>query len=373
MNLLRQRTVALELPRPAMLFVLFLLISGDLRADDSQHEILFFTSVDAFDNFSLSDPDLGETFMRPAVDILYSYSGDRFRFLGEYLWSSHESELERLKLGWQAGDNTMLWFGRFHSSAKFWTSEYHHGQFMQTSITRPSIDEWEDESGPIPSHLTGFSIEHESLRKDETAIDYVFSVGLAPKFSGEELQPYDMLDPESGHGLSINYRMAYRPDIFSDSQFGFMVGGNDINVVSESNPALAELNDIQQLTIGIFADWRWKEWRVLANAMHFESELNYVDETIDDDFFAAYLQIEYGASEDWTVFGRVDYSSGEDQSQYLLLLPSFVAHRHMIGVRWDFLHLQSLALEVAETSSQSETVDHDTFKEARFQWSAVFP
>ena len=373
MMLLVLRIPARERLRRMTLVLALCFASHAVHADDPQHEFLLFPSVETFDSQDHSSPDRNDSFVRPSISVLYSYSGKRFRVLGEYLWSSTEAELERLKFGWQAGDNTMWWFGRFHSTAKFWTSEYHHGQFMQTSITRPSVEEWEDESGPIPSHVTGLSFEHTSPRANETAMNYGLSVGMAPKFVKDRLSPYDMLDPESDHGLSYNARLAYRPSIFSDKQIGLLVGWNDINVDPDSSPALTDLNDIEQLTISVFADWSWGDWRVLANAVQFDNTLNYSTGKVDDEFLAGYLQLEYKTSDDWTVFGRVDSSSGEDNSPYLSMLPEFISHRHMLGVRWDFHDIQSLAMEVADASWQGDFSSHDSFKEIRFQWSAVFP
>ena len=352
----------------------FLSFSWSCQAyGQSQQEWLFFTSVDAFKNTSGSNPDIEDSFVRPTLDVLYSYSGDKFRFLGEYLWSSEENELERLKAGWQSGDNTMLWFGRFHSTAKYWTSEYHHGQFLQTSITRPIIDEWEDESGPMPSHITGLSLEHQSMRLDESALNHAFSVGLAPQFIGQELAPFDLLDPESGHDIAVNYRIAYNPGVLSLNQFGLATAWNEINVVSDSNPDLVDLNHIRQFTIGLFADWNWDKWRLLANIVYFNHDMQYVDESLEDEFAAGYLQAEYAVSENWTIFGRTENGFNEDESLYLRLLPAFIAHRNMLGVRWDFASFQSFTMEVADTSAQGDGDSHNNFKEIRVQWSAVFP
>jgi hypothetical protein len=353
---------------------LFLLVGGSHPAfGQSQQELLFFTSVDAFENTSGTTPNVEDSFVRPAVDVLYSYSGDKFRFLGEYLWSSEESELERFKAGWQLSGNTMFWLGRYHSTAKFWTSEYHHGQFLQTSITRPSVDLWEDESGPMPSHITGFSLEHESTSANESAIDYAFSVGLGPQFEGQQLVPFDLLDPGSGHDAAFNYRMVYRPSIISPNQFGLATAWNEINVISESNPALADLNHIRQVTIGVFADWSWDKWRLLANIIYFNNDMQHVDESQKDEFVAGYVQAEFELSQSWTIFARVDSAFNEDDSPYLRLLPGFIAHRNMIGARWDFAGFQSFTMEIADTSVQGDGLSHNRFKEVRVQWSAVFP
>lgn len=339
----------------------------------SQQDFLLFTSIDAFKITSGSVTGLDNSFVRPTIDFLYSYSGDRFRFLGEYLLSNDENELERLKAGWQMGDNSMIWLGRFHSSAKYWTSEYHHGQFLQTSITRPSIDEWEDESGPMPSHITGLSLQHRSLIASDSSINYTFSVGLAPQFSDEELVPFDLLNPESGHDLGLTFGMQFKPKVLSESQFGLLMAWNDINVVSESNPALANLNRIKQFTLGLSADWSRGPLRLISSFVYFNNDMQYVDGSVEDDFIAGYLQAEYKTAKDWTIFGRGDLAFDEDQSPYLSLLPVFIAHRNMLGLRWDFKDLQSLAMEIADSSSQGNGLSHQNFKEVRVQWSAVFP
>ncbi len=358
--------------RTALVFAMCV-VAHTVHADESQHELLFFASVDVFDTFDVGNPEVEDTFARPVLDILYSYSGGRFRVLGEYLWSSHEAELERLKFGWELREDTMLWFGRMHTTSKFWTSEYHHGQFTQPTITRPSLEEWEDESGPLPSHVTGLSLEHSITRADESAVHMGFSIGFAPRFVDDELQAHDMLDPESGHGGSISAKVGYRPNLFSSNQFGFLASWNDINVDRESNPVLSDLIDINQLAYGIYGDWTWEKWRLLGSIVRFENDLRYTATETNDKFTSGYVQVEYQTAKDWTVFGRTDNGFGEDNSTYLRLLPAFVAHRHMLGARWDYADFQSLTLEAADTSQQSADQGHDTFKEIRLQWSAVFP
>lgn len=346
---------------------------GDEVRAESQQDILFFTSVDAFKNTTGTDPAIDDSYVLPAVDVLYSYSAGKFRFLAEYLWSSEENELERMKAGWQTGNNTMLWFGRFHSPAKYWTTEYHHGKFLQTSITRPGVEEWEDDSGPLPSHITGLFLTHESFRPNETAINYSLSVGLGPKLDGQELVPFDLLDPESGHDVSFNYRMAYKPNVVSPNQFGILTAWNEIEVVSGSNPDLADLDHIRQITIGFFVDWNWDKWRLLSSFVYFNNDMQYVDAPQKDEFISGYVQAEYQAANDWTIFGRTENSFNEDTSAYLRVLPAYISDRIMIGVRWDFASFQGLSAEIADTRTMGDDFTHINYGEVRIQWSAVFP
>lgn len=351
----------------------FILASSQVVRADSQHDMLVFLSAQQFEKFSASDPGLEDSDLGGTADFLYTFNSDNFRFLAEYIWTDTESEMERLQGAWVIDDNTMLWLGRFHAISNYWTTEYHHGQYMQTSISRPGLEEWEDESGPMPSHITGAWFEHQFSIKTQSAINFGLTAGLAPKFEGQELLPFDVLDPTSGHDLGVSTRIAYRPDVLSTNQVGLTIAYNDIAVESESNPNLADMDAIRQVTIGLFTNWRWNEWALSSNLMYFDIELQYLSGDVNDDFMLGYVQAEYEATENWTLFGRVELGHGEDDSEYLQLLPAVIAHRHMLGVRWDFADSNALTIEIADTSTPTENDGHDNFKELRFQWSAVFP
>ena len=344
-----------------------------LAQEGGQHEFLLFPSIDGFESMDESDPSVKDSHTRASAGVLYSYAGDHFRFLGEYLWSTHESELERLQAGWAVADTAFLWVGRFHSPARFWMSEFHHGQYMQTSITRPSLEQWEDDNGSSPSHITGLLYEFEQIRPDDSAVEYVVSAGLAPRFSGDELVPYDFLDPQSGHGLSVNGRLAFRPRYFDSTVFGVSASWNEINVEPETVPGFAGLDRIDQLTIGLFANWQWQDFRLISSLVYFRNDMRSAGGSVRDDFTLAYVQPEYELSDDVTLFGRIDTGLDEDNSIYLRLLPGFLSHRNMLGVRWDFADFQALTLEIADASVQGAEDSHVHFKEFRLQWSAVFP
>lgn len=353
---------------------IFLLAStgwSQLARGAPQQDLLFFLSAEGYENLSSSVAGIEDSFLRPSADILYTTNSDKFRFLGEYFLSSKESELERLQAGWQVGDQAMVWLGRFHNISNFWSTEFHHGQFMQTSISRPGLAKWEDDGGPTVSHITGLLLEYEYARSDESALAFEFAAGLGPKLISQEMQPFDLLDPQSGHDLSLSYRMAYRPDVLSTSQIGLTMGWNEIQVESASNPNLANLRDIQQLTISLFADWRWANYRLITDWTYFNNKLRPVNSAVTDEFVLGYLQVEYQASRDWTLFGRGETGFGEDNSPFLSLLPPYAVDRYMLGVRWDLADTHSLALEIADVSTQGSNSTRNNFKELRVQWSTV--
>jgi len=360
--------------RPLFVVLLAGLLSLSVPAHaDSEQDFLFFPSIEGFERFSDSDPANDGFEDHVMADFLYTLNSDRFRLLAEYFWSNKESELERLQAAWLISDETTIWAGRFHSISNYWASEFHHGVYLQTTISRPGLDEWEDNSGPMPSHITGLQLDQLFELQDGAGLKFGLVAGVAPTFAGEELVPFDMLDSNSGNESAFEARLIYQPQMLSGSQIGLSAARNEIAVDSSSSPDLADLDNIRQVTVGVFIDWEWAKWHLLTNWVYFDIDMDYVDARIKDDFVLAYVQAEFDASDKWTLFARSEFGFDEDDSPYLRLLPAFVAHRHMLGARWDFADSQALTAEIADTSTQGDDFTHDSFKELRLQWSAVFP
>ena len=346
---------------------------GTPTVAEMQHELLFFPSVDGFDTFSESESSVEDSYTRAALDMIYSFSGNRFRLLGEFLWSSDEAEFERLQAGLRVDGNTFAWAGRFHAPAKFWNSEYHHGQFLQTSITRPALEEWEDDGGTQPAHVTGLLLESEHQRDDESVLGFAASVGFAPVFEDGGLEAYELLEETSDHGLSLNLRVGYRPQYLSSTQFGIVAAWNELNVRHELIPAPDQPESIDQASLGVFGDWRRDDFRLLASVVYFDNTLKFSTRSVDDTYLLGYAQLEYEANSAVTVFGRAESGIDQDDSAYLALFDAFITDRYMLGARWDVVEYHSLTLEFANTTNGAGPDGSRDFNEYRLQWSAVFP
>jgi hypothetical protein len=344
------------------MMILGMVMGGQAVGAEKPHDLVLFTSIEAFDLFDSSYPELEEYETRYTADVLYTYSGSRFRALAEFIASSHENEMERLQAGWMIDDRTALWAGRFHSVSKFWTSEFHHGQFLQNSISRPKLEEWEDEQGPMPSHITGLWFERKFGSENTAEWSVAAAVGHA----------LDVLDPESGHKGAANLSVTFRPEVLSTTQWGFMASWSDIAVDSVLTPGFEGINSVHQTTAGFFGDWTGQAWRVMGYAAWFDNELRYLDRRESDNFVLGYLQVEYSRREDWTLFGRAEFGPDQGSSRFLQMLPEFLANRQMLGARWDFRHNHSLTVEVAQTGRSGGDPPRVRFRELRFQWSAVF-
>jgi len=354
--------------RPLAGIIVSLLAIPSQAGENAQHEFLFFPSVELFDNTGLDDELFDSAGNIVTAGFMYSYSGNRLRFMAEYVLSTEESEIERLTAGWLFGEQTMLWVGRFHQPSKYWTTEHHHGQYLQTSISRPGIEEWEDEGGPIPTHITGLLLETGQIRKDSSGFQFAVSAGFAPILTEDGLEPVEPLDPSSDHGPAFNFRLAYLPDYFGNNQFGILGGWNDVEIDSDNSPSQLGTESVEQLQLGVYLDWRWEQLRFISNVNYLEYKHIRADGNITDDVWSGYIQAEYAINSYWTVYGRHENSSGENDTEFIRLIPKFISHRNLFGVRWDIATSHALTLEIADT----ETVTSD-FGQYRLQWSAVFP
>lgn len=335
---------------------------------EGQQELLFFLSGGPTYHQVTSEDGIQENDFILGADIIYSYLKRDFRFLAEYILSTEESELERLQLGWQADENVMGWIGRFHSPARYWNAAYHHGQYLQTSITRPLSEKFEDEGGVLPTHVTGLMLEIEHELRAGNSIQTIASFGTAPVIGEQELIPFDLLDTSSEHETSVDLRVAYLPDQLGDNQVGLIF--NWSNLVVDGN-LIAEqqgLQRVEQGIVGVYIDWRSQDWRILSNLTHVTNNMIKQVQDQTENFTLGYFQAEYELDQEWNIFGRAEDINGVENSEYLELFPSAIIERQMLGLRFDFYRNHALTLELSNIYTQSAD-----FGQAWLQWSAVLP
>jgi hypothetical protein len=370
---LKRKTISTcHLIRPVI--VLMALLGATQAWPEGQHDLLLFLSAGPTYNEVTPEQSPDGSDFAAAADVVYSYTFKRFRFLGEYVATTHESELERFKFGWQTGEDTTGWIGRFHSPSRYWNAIYHHGQYLQTSITRPLIEQFEDDGGVLPTHITGFMFDTSSNLKRESGLQTVFSFGAAPVIGENALEPFDLLEPDSDHGAAVDLRLAFLPDMLGDNQVGIILSWADLKVDENLTAEQLGLLRVEQYTIGAYLDWRWEDWRILTSVAYVDNQDELQTQTLKDDFVSGYIQAELNFHQNWILYGRLEESSGSEDSLYLTLFPNTIADRQVLGLRFDFAKLQALTLEVSRTIEfTGEDTQSDRFGQALLQWSTVLP
>ena len=342
-------------------------------ARDARHDVLVFVSARASEtSAAVKQTYLDDNEFTPSADLFYTRNGERFRFLAEYLLTDDEHDLERLQVGWQLSEATRLWVGRFHQSANYWNTEHHHGQFLQTSIYRPAIEEFEDTGSLLPSHTTGILLEHRREFGNGAGLQLSFSAGLTGTLEGNpnpQIEPFNLLHMQSGHGNSVSVRVGLFPEVLGENQIGFSFGRHMLNAASDM--ALAPqwqpgVDAIDLNTLGLYGVWSHARWRFVGATNRVGSQPRGGLGGSQTHFAATYGQVEYRMPGAWTVFSRIEHTAGS--TDYTRLFPLFLRAQALVGVKALLSRKHALTVEIGNAATQAER-----FHRVSVQWSAVFP
>ena len=67
------------------------------------------------------------------------------------------AEVERMILRFDHSDRLKVSFGRYHTPINYWNTAFHHGQWLQTTITRPEMIQFGGRF--LPVHFVGALVE----------------------------------------------------------------------------------------------------------------------------------------------------------------------------------------------------------------------
>jgi hypothetical protein len=306
------------------------------------------------------------------ADVVLGLTKHQFRVFGEFFAAPSESDLERFQVGFEFVPETVLWVGRFHQPASAWNTEHHHGQYLQTDITRPYIERWEDEQGIIPQHITGAFLESRQSIGGDRAIQLSGGIGAGPALTNTSMDPISLIRSNPGrHGLSVTGRVAYLPEYVGASSVGLLFGHHDFD--ASSAPALH--SSYANLTVyGAYIDWTVERWRVVGADYYVNVALDRT--TRNESFMSGYLQVERQLPGRFTVFSRLESSARMQQSRYVDLFNhdledgslEIALRRQALGVRWDYARRQALTLELSHIVSLQQQSN-----QVRVQWSAAIP
>ncbi|MEZ5500637.1 MAG: hypothetical protein R3E77_14590 [Steroidobacteraceae bacterium] len=351
--------------------VLGLLVALPVAAADHQHamgQLLFFPSIELRDNGAAGEAGFETSDAVASVDILGSAGFGKFRVLGEFVASTDESDLERFQIGWEPLPDTLIWIGRFHQPASFWNSDHHHGQFLQTAITRPAAERWEDLGGIIPQHVEGLMIESRRALRNEAGLFIAFAAGISPLVGDLALQPAEIIQNRTGPDLAAYAaRIDYLPHQLGENRLSLSVAHNEVGKTGDLIASTA-FDHIDQWLYGASVNWNVGDLRILGTLYWLDTVLVDAVDPRHDGLLIGYLQIEAPINDRLAAFARHEQMGQAPDSRYLRLFPDVVTRRSAAGLRFALSRRNALSLELADT-----TTLQDDFFEARLQWSAAFP
>jgi len=298
------------------------------------------------------------------VDFFYTAKYQEWRMLGEAVVSDDERELERFTVGRVTPGGSQAWLGRYHTALGQWNHKFHHGGYLQTTIHRPGIIEFEDDGGVIPAHATGITLAG-NQELNNRIVGYTLEFGLGPGLGGQGvLIPFNLLDFSDGeHDLSVTAKLTSysEDDPFDDS--GVFAG--HITIPSQA----ANIHEVQQTVLGAYTNYAIGPTLLRASGFYVANALKLLGGADKDESFTyAYVEPEYTYNTIWTYYGRWEKSFGAKDDLYIQQIPSFIINRVLIGARYQMNGSQALKFELAHLEQYGQR-----FSAMEVQWSAALP
>lgn len=295
----------------------------------------------------------------PTVDFFYSSDFGRLRLLGEFFVSSsknHGTHFERLEAGWRWHRAARLWIGRFHNPVGYWNTQYHHGNYLETAVSRPAIVTYEHDGGILPLHVVGAGLEG-SWPRGEGELGYDLAVGLGPEIKEHGLEALNIMDPEGNHDPVFTLRLRYQPQEDGPDQYGLFI--------SRSAMPGRELDQVTQTMAGVYANRQGSRLRLTGALFGVRHEYAHLS---DSRFVNGYLQAELALGMRWTVFARIEGNYGDGDDALVGEVASFVHERQLGGLRMELGQTQAIKVELSNTTYQCNHTE-----QVMLQWSAVIP
>lgn len=326
----------------------------------SQSDYLLFPFAETIHRGALRDDSLlADDEFEFGVDLFAAVEHRNFVFLGEALLEREEQEIERLQVGWRIG-GSKVWLGRFHNPIGYWNTQFHHGDYLQTSISRPAMLEYEDHHGLLPMHLAGLLVEGVRER-GQRGLGYAIAVATGPELT-DRLSAFDVLSPGSvSGGLAVALNVSIQPVAYGSDQYGLFTNYTEIPARDRG------IEDIRQLIAGGYWNWESAGWRLTGSVFYSRNQFDDPQINLSDEFGHGYIQFERTIGERWTVFGRVEKTFAGRDDIYLELFPTHIREKALAGLRANVVDRHAVKLEISTNRRQD-----DRYGQIMLQWAAMF-
>jgi hypothetical protein len=260
---------------------------------------------------------------------------DSFSIFGEFSATARDNEysfeVERLIAKYEFSDLFKLSGGRYHTPIGYWNSSFHHGSWLQTSISRPEMIKFG--SKVLPIHFVGVLMEGTFSRN---ALGLSYSAGFG---NGR----YENI-ARSGDAGDINDNKAWMVQLQAapNRLFGLKAGLGYYH--DKASPG--DKPDIKESIFSAFVAWTRGSPEFISEYMHAKHELSN-NGSVSGDVDAWYAQFAYrlkGNLSAWKPYLRFEKDDVDDTDP-LLFDQGLDYDAGILGVRWDFNPYAALKVE----------------------------
>jgi hypothetical protein len=270
-----------------------------------------------------------------AVAHLTASLDNSLRVFGEFSMTAKDNEftagVERLIVRYDFSDRFKLSGGRYHSPIGYWNSAFHHGAWLQTTVSRPEMAKFG--SKIIPIHFVGVLLEG-NFPANKFGLSYKAGFGNG--------RHENIVQPGDAGDINGDNAWLFQLNASPISLFGLHTGiGYYSDTVTPSDRP-----EIDEKTFSAYVAWEKESPEFILEYLHSTHEFA-DNSSISGDVDAWYAQVAYrlsGGKRQWKPYARYE-STEVDDSDPLLGDQGLNYDAVVLGVRWDFSAYAALKAE----------------------------
>ncbi|MHC4954681.1 MAG: outer membrane protein [Planctomycetota bacterium] len=317
-------------------------------------------------------------FFNGSVDLFFTARvGDHFQILSETVFQtkvgsedsgdSSKWDQERLWGAWAFADAFQIKFGLEHSPISLWNRIYHHGRWLELTISRPLLAQFESGTGILPMHEAGIEFVGD-IPLAGGSLQYIifFSNGRAD--APNKVQEFS----DQNNDKAITFGAGYNFDSSDTIFLGIFARTDEIPPASSTG---ARSGSIREWIFSIQFLYDSDRFDIISEWVYIDQD----DKTAGSSFSSqsGYFQIGYHLSDAWTPYARFDFRNMDQGTPYFEPLDRDLdAYAIVLGARWDFIDNAALKFEVAfgerEERDEGDAVSDQGYIVVGLQLAFVF-
>jgi hypothetical protein len=251
---------------------------------------------------------------------------DSFSVFGEFSLkakdNSQSAAIERMIVKYSFSDLFKLSAGRYHSPIGYWNSAFHHGAWLQTTVSRPEMFKFG--SKIVPIHFVG-ALAEGTFTSSKLGLSYMAGIGNGRHENISQAGDAGDINGDNAWMVQLNARPA--------RYYGLIAGIGYYNdkVTPSDRP------EINEKTLSAYMVWVKESPEVLFEYLYSTHDL-VNDSSVSGDVNSWYLQFAYrlkGKYRNWKPYARIERTEVDD-SDPLLGDQALNYEAGILGVRWDF-------------------------------------
>lgn len=291
--------------------------------------------------FTVGEFDL--FFVSNLTDELSALAEMAFEFEGD---NNAEVDPERIILKYALSDLLNVEIGRMHTPLGFWNTAYHHGAWLQTTVARPLMVEWEHDGGILPVHMVGVKVGG-MHHLEKFVMNYSLAVVNGRGETVSEIQSIQDGNDAKAFVMSVGME----PEAISGLEFG---GGVYVDRIPPNTALAARSGEIEELILSGHAVYHKERIELLAEGVYMLHD----DEVSGVEYHTHGVYLQGACQFDkWKPYYRWEHINFDEGDPYFASV-DIDNVKHLTGLRWDPFSWNALKMEYSYQERENEDDIH---------------